>query len=216
MQDAGNVRELFHPDNSDVKRGVVLVVLASVLGVFLSIQVIGKEPGTVTAAAELPVVDETTSSLAATTTTRATFTSELNKVEVVEGPIANSISTSSTSSTSTTVKETTTTVYVRQPSDVIVKVFNGSGAAGIASKGTKMIAAEGYETVTPGDTPSRVIDSEILYSEGFESEAADILEILKAKEDVEPELLTTRNRPVNTLNGIDVVVIVGRDGDIPL
>jgi len=202
--ESNTVRNLFEPDNSNVKRGFILVCLATMLGLFLSIQVIGQTPEIRVAGNETVSSDEapedsaTISSSTTSTTSRVTFSSNLGPAEVVAAP-----------TTSTSIRDPDLTAF----SLINVRVYNGSRVAGAATAATQLIGAEGYEMLTPGDTPSRVTDSAILYSRDFEDEARELAAFLDAS-DVTIALLTTQTSPVDSFDDIDVMVVQGRDGEL--
>ena len=99
----------------------------------------------------------------------------------------------------------------QEPADVTVLVLNGAGAKGIAGRGSAILQEAGYDVLAPRNAtflgPSRV-----LYTEGFDDEAAAVA----ATYDVDPAAvvapLDPSDPPISDTRGADVIVVVGEDG----
>jgi hypothetical protein len=107
---------------------------------------------------------------------------------------------------------TSTTAALRTPVEVGVIVLNDSGVTGAAGKYSDAIAAAGYtltnaegETSTlPGDRPV----TQVLYTEGFEQEAAVLGTSLGVQGTEVQPLGTTLPGPIA---GANVIVVLGTD-----
>lgn len=111
---------------------------------------------------------------------------------------------------------TTTTVAVRPPGEVPTIVLNDSGAPGVAGIYTDALAAAGYTLTNPeganADDTARPGDSavtEIFFAPGFEAEAAAVAIAIGAPATVVPTALPTV--PPGPIASASVVVVIGTD-----
>lgn len=206
MKDDNAIKELLTPDNNNIRRGVILVCAATMLGVFLTIQAVDGDKKTILAAQS-----DQDEKLETTTTQRKTSASELNPASPkgANGTIISEEDLETTSSSGSEVDQDSTQDY----SEFVVQVFNGSREPGIAADLSAEIKSFGYQTRTPGDTPSSVQNTQILYADGFKNLAYELAEQLDA-DDVDIELISTRTRPINDVSGITLIVILGKDNKI--
>ncbi len=207
-----SVGELLRPDNSNLKRGFTLVALAVALGVFISLSVLEPaEDGVSTETVAAPTVSvsepetptttvATTNATTSTTTpTTATATTELEE----------------TTTTVATTAATTTTAPALTRSETVVRVFNDAGFAGVGALGTRIVSNAGFDTVSPTDAPEPdQVLSQVLYGPGFEDFATEIAGALNISTG-QVQALGAGNRPINDVDGIDIVVVVGRNENLP-
>jgi hypothetical protein len=158
---------------------VIMVLGILVVGavVFLILYLVADEPAT-------GPTTTTTTTLATTTTASET--------------------TSSTGDGSTTTTSTSpsTTVAVRQPSEVAVVVFNSIGIDGAAGRMTSDLAEMGYQTLTPDDYEPEQDPSRIWFREGFAAEAALMVELIPGA--------TVEPLPDDSIGvGADIVIVLG-------
>lgn len=111
--------------------------------------------------------------------------------------------TTTTTVPPTTVPPTTTTVPPPlQPSELVVRVFNANGVAGIAGRTTAALEEAGYGVANPDNHPQYLDISRVWYREGLLREAQILQEAWVA--DALVELVPLEQE------GIDIMVIVGR------
>lgn len=111
-------------------------------------------------------------------------------------------STSSSLATTTTSVPSTTTVPVRDPSEVRVQVLNSMGLAGAAGRLTTRLANEGYQTIQAADYSPELNPTRVWYRDGFSAEANVLLSFVP---DGRVEQL-----PDPTLSeGADVIIVLG-------
>lgn len=107
---------------------------------------------------------------------------------------------------------TSTTVAARARNQVPTIVLNDSGVSGAASAYSQALAAAGYaltnpegaNSTLPGDRP----DTQVLYAEGFDQEAALLASELGADPTGVQPLGTTSPGPTD---GASVIVVLGTD-----
>ena len=80
-----------------------------------------------------------------------------------------------TTTSSSVVPETTTTTTATPAVSLQVQVLNGSGVAGAAGRLTERLSQAGYAVLSPGNA-QRYRSSAVYFREGWETEAAEILE----------------------------------------
>lgn len=107
---------------------------------------------------------------------------------------------------------TSTTLAARAPAQVPVIVLNDSGVSGAASAYSQALAAAGYtltnpegaNATLPGDRP----DTQVLFAEGFDQEAAILATAIGAAPAGVQPLGTTSPGPTD---GASVIVVLGTD-----
>lgn len=167
-------------------RGVMLIVVAVVLGIVLLQGTDGPDP--FTAATE-------------DTTTTADTTDD--------GDDGN---TPPTVADDGDDEETTDTTEVPpptvDPSTITVLVANGSGGvAGLAAAVTEVVSEAGYETAPP--TNSRAVESSVVYyAPGFQEAAAAVAQLFDPAPEVAP---LPDPSPVDDLRGANVVLVASGD-----
>ena len=146
---------------------------------------------------------------AVTTTSAAVTTSSTSEAPTTTEVVETTSSTASTvpTTTSTTVPPTTTTTTTTvpppiEPSELVVKVFNANGVAGIAGRTTARLEEAGYGVANPDNHPQFLDISRVWYREGLSREAQILQEAWVTDALVEPVPLEQE--------GIDIMVIVGR------
>jgi len=184
-------------------RGIILIVVASVLGILLLWKGI-----------DGPTSDVADSSSSSSTTTVAT--TDVDGDESIEGDVDESDLSDILGDTSTT---TTTTLFPpTPPAEVQVLVANGSGISGGAGAVTDMLIPQGYTTLPAANAiPTEVTG--IYFRTGMSQEARIIQEKLAPDY---PELLMQipdigLEVPDSTADRVaqaDVVIILGSDGVI--
>lgn len=134
--------------------------------------------------------------------------------ELVDAGPTTSIAQSTTTAapTTSTIPETTTTVGVARPAnEVIVRVGNGAGRAGIAAAGTNIARNSGYKTLSAKNADSIIENSTIYYVEGYAPDA----EALAAIVGVAPaNILPMPDNPGIPPLEAHLVVIFGQDTDL--
>ena len=99
----------------------------------------------------------------------------------------------------------------QEPADVTVLVLNGAGAKGIAGRGSAILQEAGYDVLAPRNAtflgPSRV-----LYTEGFDDEAAAVAAAYGVDPAAVVAPLDPSDPPISDTRGADVIVVVGEDG----
>ncbi|MFV0525188.1 MAG: LytR C-terminal domain-containing protein [Acidimicrobiales bacterium] len=94
--------------------------------------------------------------------------------------------------------------------DVPVLVLNAAGTQGAAGAGAERLTEEGFTTLTPKNATT-LGDTQVLYTPGHETTAADVAEVFNLDDSVVAEL-DPNNPPVVDLEGAGVVVVIGGDG----
>lgn len=98
---------------------------------------------------------------------------------------------------------------LRPPGEITVIVLNGSGVQGAAAAQTEKIAGAGYQTAIAGNAPQAVTDTQVQHAEGYEAEARALAEAIGTSPDatatVGPELADV------DLQGSQLVVLLGTD-----
>ncbi len=94
------------------------------------------------------------------------------------------------------------------PSTITVLVANGSGGvAGLAAAVTEVVSEAGYETAPP--TNSRVVESSVVYyTPGFEEAAGAVAQLFDPAPEVAP---LPDPSPVEDLRGANVVLVASGD-----
>lgn len=214
-----SVGQLLRPDNSNVKRGFALVGIALALGIFISLSVLeptddaGISTESEVAAPTVSIaepnsdttVEVTTTTVEAVTTTDAEETTT-SESETTEAPATTA---------APTTQATTTTTAGSSRSDTVVRVFNDAGFAGVAGLATSIIGDAGFDTVSPTDAPEPDQTlSQVLYGAGSQDFAQEIASLLNISS-AQVQQLTAGNRPIDDVDDVDIVVVIGRNEDLP-
>lgn len=162
-------------------RGVMLIVVAVVLGIVLLQGTDGPDPFTA-------ATEDTTDTTGdggdggTSTTVPAIGDDTTSTTEVAPPPV--------------------------DPSTITVLVANGSGGvAGLAAAVTEVVSGAGYETAPP--TNSRVVESSVVYyTPGFEEAAGAVAQLFDPAPEVAP---LPDPSPVEDLRGANVVLVASRD-----
>lgn len=104
---------------------------------------------------------------------------------------------------------TTTTLGVKAPFEVTVIVLNGTSVGGAAGKYSTALASAGYQMLEPGDAPTKIPATQVLFTAGFEREAAAVALAAGAPATVTPAAMPTP--PPGEVGIANVVVIIGAD-----
>ena len=126
-----------------------------------------------------PAPGTATTTTADISETAATTTAVPGNTENPTTTTAVSEETATTTTTTTATPETTatTTAAETEPSASLqVQVLNGSGVAGAAGALTGKLSQAGYIVLPAGNAPRRYRTSAVYYAEGWETQAAEILE----------------------------------------
>lgn len=148
----------------------------------------------------------TTSEVAVTgddvpTTTEAVVTTFTEPTQTTAATTSSTQAPTSTTESSTTTTSTTIPPSL-EPSELVVKVFNANGVAGIAGRVTARLEEAGYAVATP-DNHSQTLDiSRVWHREGLQREAQQLRETWIPDALVEPI-------PQDQV-GVDITVILGR------
>src|SRR5687768_509186 len=110
-----------------------------------------------------------------------------------------------TTTTTTVPTTTTTTVAARPPSQVSVRVYNGSTKPGQAVRVGDLLKPEGYQLLAPGPSPSDPLDASVVhFVAGFEAEAAGLAQTLG----LAPSAIAPMPAPVKDVGPAQLVLIV--------
>ncbi|MEX0767648.1 MAG: LytR C-terminal domain-containing protein [Microthrixaceae bacterium] len=136
----------------------------------------------------------------------------------VESPASDSAisSTTTTIITTTTISSSSTTpttsvplVLVKPPTDLTVRVGNGTRTSGAAAKISDRLSEQGYQTRTPTDTKQKAETGTIVYFIGpYELEAQALATGLGLGLD---SVLPATDPPAIEPDGSQLLVIVGTD-----
>ena len=89
------------------------------------------------------------------------------------------------------------------PADVAVKVLNGNGVDGMASRASLALQQAGFRVALTGDAPTHDYTQTVVqYAPGQQAKAALLKDVLTAGASVVPD---------NTLSGADVALVLGAD-----
>jgi hypothetical protein len=189
------------PFGNIATRGVVLVVIAVVIGWVLLAQGFGDRSDESAAAP----VDTTTTTAVASSTTVASPGTTAASGEDGNGQNGNG-------ETQDTVPET-----LHDPSEVVVLAANGSGESGVASALETQLVAQGYVAEAANANPTEA--SQILYRPGYGLDATKIAEGLGVDATVVVLIAADGAAPVppeaaERAAASNVIVIAGSDGVI--
>lgn len=104
---------------------------------------------------------------------------------------------------------TETTVAVRSPAEVKVTVLNGTSVGGAAGKYSTALESAGYDVLPPGDAAQKIPATQVLFTEGYEREAAAVALAIGTPATVTPAPLPTP--PPGAVDAANVVVVIGAD-----
>lgn len=104
---------------------------------------------------------------------------------------------------------TTTTLAVRSPAEVTVVVLNGTSVSGAAGKYSTAIGTAGYQMGDPADAATKIPATQVLFTEGYEREAAAVALAAGAPATLTPGPLPTP--PPGEVGAANVVVVIGAD-----
>ncbi len=113
--------------------------------------------------------------------------------------------------TSTTADTEPAGPVVEAPADVTVLVLNGAGAKGVAGRGSAVLQDAGYDVLAPKNADF-LGPSKVLYSEGFEEEAAEVAAAFGVDPVAVVDMLDLNDAPINDTRNANIVVVVGEDG----
>ena len=100
---------------------------------------------------------------------------------------------------------------VQTPADVTVLVLNGAGAKGVAGRGSAVLQDAGYDVLAPKNADF-LGPSKVLYSDGFEEEAAEVAAAFGVDPVAVVDVLNLDDAPINDTRNANIVVVVGEDG----
>ena len=92
-------------------------------------------------------------------------------------------------------------MVLRAPAEIVVVVLNGVGVAGLAGEVSSGLEELGYQTLEPGNYEPVLLQSLILYADGFEVEAFELAAEF-------PDAQVQRDTAGNE-EGADIVVVLG-------
>jgi hypothetical protein len=124
--------------------------------------------------------------------------------------VAGTTRTTTTSTTPGSGGSTTTTVALRPPAQVKVLAANGTTTKGLAGRFKDKLSGAGYNALAPTDASKKpVATSTVYFQTGYEAEARGIATLLQIPATAVKPLPTPP--PVASLQGANVVVVVGQD-----
>lgn len=206
-------------------RGVLVIVTAVALGVFVATTGLDRQPPDPldTAAADTGTGSEASGADGMIDDGAAAGGSVLPDGSAVPDPAGAEIDvTGSMSPTTPTSGQTASTLptttastapAVRPPGEVTVLVLNASGTAGIAAAGTDMLDTAGYSTLTAKNA-DEFGSSAVLYTEGYRLEAAAVAAVFGVEPAGVTDPLDPAEPPMDDLGTAKVIVLVGFDGVI--
>ncbi len=212
-----SVGQLLRPDNSNLKRGFALVTMALALGVFISLSVLQPSEETVSTESEVAAPTVSIAEAEPTTTAEVTTTVGTTTTDVEQETTSSDTDTTESQTTPTvaTTAATTATTAGTTRGDTVVRVFNDAGFAGVAGLATSIIGGAGFETISPTDSPEPdQVLSQVLFTSGFEDSAEEIASLLNISS-AQVQQLSAGNRPIDDVDGLDIVVVIGRNEDLP-
>lgn len=175
-------------------RGVAVVVVAFVLGVYL-LNVGSRPPVSTAGPPTAPTTVPTTAPSATTTTAPASTTTTVPRTTT----------TAHSGAHHGTVVTTTTIPH----SSVHVLVANGTTTPNQASDFSSALSGQGWNTLPPVDTTSPVAASAVYYASGQHTAALEVAQYIGVKP--AGVLPLTTSVPVASTTGADVVVVIGPD-----
>ncbi|MCX7621348.1 MAG: LytR C-terminal domain-containing protein [Acidimicrobiales bacterium] len=112
-------------------------------------------------------------------------------------------------STSTaTTEPPSTTVPLKPPGSIAVRVANAGGQEGVAIKGTQKLQALGYKTLPAVDDPVKLPQSKVFYQGELRAEAIEIAKQFGIPEERVEQMSTP---PPVAANGAEVLVDLGAE-----
>lgn len=96
----------------------------------------------------------------------------------------------------------------RAPGEITVIVLNGSGVTGAAGRQTEALGGAGYQTAVAANAPQPVTQTQVQHAEGYEAEAAVLAEELGVPGSVAP---MSPDLGEIDLQGAQLVVMLGTD-----
>ncbi len=221
---------------TDLFRGVIVVLLALVVGGYLLTRSLDAPSGEDTVAAdngtetgdELDGGDEEGLDPAAPEEAEAGADGVVDDGSMDDGSMADgSMAGEATTdqgigdqAVGDTTDDTTTTTAsaARPPGEVTVQVLNATDRSGIAGQGTDLLSLAGYSTIPAGNAVEPQ-ESGIYYSEGYEAEALAVAETLgTGLESLVGPLDSTAPLSDDPADAglADIVVVLGTDDAIPI
>jgi LCP family protein required for cell wall assembly len=91
------------------------------------------------------------------------------------------------------------------PAEVRVKLLNGTGTRGLATRVSKELARKGYEKVTTGNSTMRYSRTTVYFAPGYNSAAGKVASDLGSSSDI------VQNEEITSRYESDVVVVLGSD-----
>jgi hypothetical protein len=172
---------------ANAARGVMVIVGAVIVGLLLMNRGLGSDQAEATGQTEVEAV--------------------------ATEPITDAAPVESTTTTSTTTAPVALGAP-RDASEVAVLVTNGTdGLKGIAGRGTDILKTNNYITRDPKNADV-VGPSVILYTEGFEAEAAAVAAVYGVDPSLVVQPFDPANSPIADIQEADIIVRVGNDGVI--
>ncbi len=193
-------------------RGVVLILIAVVLGFILLRSGSGSTESVSAGATVAPTTATTAESVAPSSTTEGTGTSEVTELTETSAPEG---------STSTTVEGTTdtsaggdgTTFDARPPNEVKVQVANTTKTSGAASRISGQLKAKGYNVLTATNyTAGALARTKVHHRQGFFLEAREVATALGLDPDNDVFIMPAApDASIQQWEDPDVLVLVGSD-----
>ncbi len=103
---------------------------------------------------------------------------------------------------------TTAAPAARPPAQVSVLVANASGVSGAAGELTASLASQGYQTVPETNAPNSVGATQVLFTSGFDAEAAALAQAIHAPANA---VAAVPDPPPVELGGAQILVLLGPD-----
>lgn len=103
---------------------------------------------------------------------------------------------------------TATTVAARPPSDITVRVLNGTDVGGAAKRMSQTLEENKYKTVKPDDAGTKSDTTQVLFAAGYQREAQELAEAIKSPPS---DIVALANPPQFPPEGAQLVVVLGKD-----
>jgi hypothetical protein len=103
---------------------------------------------------------------------------------------------------------TATTVAARPPSEITVRVLNGTDVGGAAKRMSSTLEENKYKTVKPDDAGTKSDTTQVLFAAGYEREAQELAEAIASPRSGIAALATPPQFPPE---GAQLVVVLGKD-----
>jgi hypothetical protein len=103
---------------------------------------------------------------------------------------------------------TTAAAAARPPSEITVRVLNGTDVGGAAKRMSDILADDNYKTVKPDDAGTKSDATQILFAAGYEKEAQELAQAIASPPN---GIVALADPPQFPTEGAQLVVVLGKD-----